>query len=152
MNLIKKLGAIKSYNRPVPVTEIILHDTVTSNAKVAISVLQQRGLGYHYLIEKDGTIVQLADPAMMTYHAAGYNKDTVGISYCCGGQFGPVNDVQVAASIDLINSIKGLLPRLKTIAGHKHRSKSGKIDPEGLTDAGFADVAAKTGLTFLRRR
>jgi N-acetyl-anhydromuramyl-L-alanine amidase AmpD len=144
MNIIDKKGVIVSLNRnpKYDVSEIILHDTVTPTADIAIKVLQQRGLGYHYLIEKNGDIIELVCPSKLTWHAAGYNQGTIGISFCCGGQFGAVNDIQKDAAVELIEDLKTKFP-LKTLAGHRHRSVKGKIDPEGCD---CMDMANRVGL------
>lgn len=40
--------------------------------------------GYHYLILRDGKIIQLLDESKITYGAYGHNKDSVHISYIGG--------------------------------------------------------------------
>ncbi len=136
---------------------IVLHDTVSPSLKSAENGLAERGLGYHYMIDKDGTCYEYADPFTTMNHAAGYNRNSVGISYVCGGQYGPVNDVQVAASIELINDhIKKLASTIRVITGHKHASKSGKVDPEWPEETNQVDnyymkmISEKTDLEFFK--
>jgi N-acetylmuramoyl-L-alanine amidase len=40
--------------------------------------------GYHYLIRKDGEIIQLLDESKMSYGAFGHNKECIHISYIGG--------------------------------------------------------------------
>lgn len=125
-------------------TEIIMHHTVTPTVKSAINALKARGLSYHYLIDKDGSIYELVDPNFKAWHAKGYNNNTIGISFVCGGKYGPVNEEQHKASIWLINYLKTKHP-INSLTGHKYRSAHGKIDPEGYD---FERVAKETGIDF----
>ncbi len=135
---------------------IVLHDTVTPTIKSAENALLDRGLGYHYMIDKDGTCYEYSVPSVTMNHAAGYNRNSVGVSYVCGGQFGSVNDVQIAASIELINYIKKLAPTIRVITEHKHASSSGKIDPQWAEETPHADeyymkmISEKTNLEFFK--
>lgn len=62
------------------VTEVILHETVTQSASATVAVLQQRGLGVHFIIGYDGTIYQHADLLDdETWHASEHNPMSVGI-------------------------------------------------------------------------
>jgi N-acetylmuramoyl-L-alanine amidase len=40
--------------------------------------------GYHYLIQRDGEIIQLLDESKITYGAYGHNQDSVHVSYIGG--------------------------------------------------------------------
>ena len=113
---------------------VILHHTVTPTIESAVSVLRERGLSYHYIIGKDGTVFEMADPHRIAEHAYGFNRDTIGIAFVGGGKFGPVNDIQIKASIKLINELKKEFSKLKTITGHKHVSRNGKSDPQWICD------------------
>lgn len=64
----------------LPVTELVLHETVTRSAKKAISVLQQRELGVHLLVAPNGVVTQHGDLAHdRLAHAGGHNGPSVGI-------------------------------------------------------------------------
>jgi len=120
---------------------IILHDTAGPTLRSAEETLKQRGLGYHYMIDRDGTCYEYAPPTVKMNHAVGYNGISVGISYVGGGGYGPVNDIQIQASIDLINKyIKPFTPTIRQITGHRHASNSGKIDPEWEGDSANTDA------------
>ena len=132
---------------------VVLHDTAGPTLHSAEETLKQRGLGYHYMIDKDGVCYEYALPSMKMSHAAGYNTGSVSISYVGGGGYGKVNDTQIQASIDLINEhITKLAHSLRAITGHKHASNSGKIDPEfdGDDDDYMNLISEKTGLEFLK--
>ncbi len=63
-----------------PVTEVILHDTVTASSRATVDVLNQRGLGVHFIIGPEGIIRQHGD--LVTdelWHASSHNDNSVGI-------------------------------------------------------------------------
>lgn len=63
-----------------PVTELIIHETVTTSAATTIKVLQRRELGVHFIIGPDGAVTQHNDLALdRVAHAPPHNKRSVGI-------------------------------------------------------------------------
>lgn len=109
------------------IDEIIIHCTATrpdwwrtrtSNQKVAEIKrwhVQERGwsdIGYHYLIDRNGTVVEGRPLGRTGAHVRGHNKGTVGVSLF-GGHGGDANDKfedhytpqQKTALIALINQI-----------------------------------------------
>lgn len=139
---------------------IVLHDTAGPTLSGAEATLKQRRLGYHYMIEKDGTTYEYAKPDVQMSHAAGFNARTVSISFVGGYVYGYVTELQMEAVIRLINErIKPLAPSIRYITGHKHVSPGRKVDPrfpgeppEGVDlakDAYYmSHIAHKVGLTF----
>jgi hypothetical protein len=74
------VAEFKGKPRRVPVTELILHETVTRDVKTTVRVLQKRRLGIHFIIGPDGSITQHADPALVRLeHGAPHNVRSVGI-------------------------------------------------------------------------
>jgi hypothetical protein len=64
----------------IPVTELVLHETVTTSVKTTIAVLRRRALGVHFIIGPDGAITQHNDLALdRVAHASPHNKRSVGI-------------------------------------------------------------------------
>ena len=108
---------------------IILHHTAGGTLKGAEDTLRKRGLAYHYMIDKDGSIHRYHSPTDYAAHAAGHNQGSIGIAFVGGGTFGPVNSNQYDALIGLITVLMEKHPTIATITGHKHVSTSGKIDP-----------------------
>ena len=160
MNIINRKGVLKAHGIQDP-DMIILHDTVSPTVRSAENGLTARGLGYHYIIEKNGDVYQYASPKSMMWHAKDYNTGTIGISYVGGGPYGEVNDVAIAASIELINSLKEDCSKLTMITAHKYASVSGKIDPrfpgdpengakESVDDPYMTHIADATGLDFVK--
>jgi hypothetical protein len=66
-------GAIQS------VDLLVLHTTLTYDARTVVPVLMARGLSTHLLVDWDGTIYQLADVGLMALHAGEVNQRSVGI-------------------------------------------------------------------------
>lgn len=62
------------------VTELIVHETVTSTARAAVDVLQRRGLGVHLVIGTDGAVYQHADLIDdECRHAVGFDATSIGL-------------------------------------------------------------------------
>lgn len=112
------------------------------------------------MIEQNGHCVEYGTPNDRMNHAAGFNTNTVSISFIGGGGYGAVTEAQIDACIGLINTqIKPQGPLITTITGHKHCSPKRKIDPQfpGESPSGtnlaidktFMDrIANATGLAF----
>lgn len=79
--------------RPPPPAEVakhirkfVLHHDGLTSAEQCWNVLQnERGLSCHFLIDNDGTIYQTIDLAYMAYHAAIFNRDSIGVEICSRG-------------------------------------------------------------------
>lgn len=74
------LDSLRNAPRPGAVTQLVLHETVTSSARATVDVLQQRKLGVHFIVGPDGVVYQHADLADdETWHAMDHNPMSVGI-------------------------------------------------------------------------
>jgi hypothetical protein len=78
----------RNQTRRGPVTEVILHETVTRSHDATVKVLQPatagnpggRGLGVHFIVEADGMVYQHGDLATdLLWHAGQHNGPSVGI-------------------------------------------------------------------------
>jgi hypothetical protein len=66
--------------RVCDVTEVIIHETVTSSAQATLDVLQQRNLGVHFIVGSDGTVHQHGDlKDDFLWHASEHNPQSIGI-------------------------------------------------------------------------
>jgi hypothetical protein len=62
------------------VTELVIHETVTTSVDTTIAVLQRRKLGVHFIIGPDGAVTQHNDLTLdRVAHAPPHNKRSVGI-------------------------------------------------------------------------
>ena len=63
-----------------PVTEIVVHESVTRSAASTVAVLQRRKLGVHLIVAPDGRVTQHGDLAHQRLaHAGGHNGPSVGL-------------------------------------------------------------------------
>ena len=141
-------------NEPTNWTGIEIHYTVTQNAADAISVLGNRGLSYHYLIDKDGTRTMLIDPDYIAWHGGNDNSRFIGISLVnlgndiasinlpdatpaeewvklASGRYGtwePYTAAQESTLVSLVNELKGKYSAITYINGHEDNSAQ-KNDP-----------------------
>lgn len=58
---------------------IVTHWDVCTSADSCKRVLEKRGISTHFVIDNDGTIVQLVDPNNIAWHAKGANNLSIGI-------------------------------------------------------------------------
>jgi len=84
----KSVYKFNNQKRTSPVTEIVVHETVTRSWQSTVSVLQPpspsnpggRNLGVHFIADHDGTIYQHGDLALdELWHASQHNGVSVGI-------------------------------------------------------------------------
>ena len=114
-------------------TEIIVHCTATPEGR---EVTQQdlyrwhvvdRGwsdIGYHYLIQLDGTVVPCRPMGKDGAHVKGHNKGTVGVSYAGGvDASGKAKDTRTSAQkralTDLLMDLLVKYPSITKISGHR---------------------------------
>jgi hypothetical protein len=125
------------------INTVILHWTAGSSVGSDFKTLQNKGYGYHFLIDKEGNIFQ-GGPLNGTLSHAGdsygpngsyTNATSIGISFSTRGdekkEVGSTkfNKAQIEAAINIIADIKNTLPNLKYISGHQWVSPGRKIDP-----------------------
>ena len=93
---------------------IVLHWTASNTAKIAIEWLDMRKngkgtVGYNYIIEKDGVVYMLADPAERWMHNTGlggrYDMNVIAISFVNKGD-GIFTEEQYRACRELIEKLK----------------------------------------------
>lgn len=132
-----------------PVTEIFIHCTATPSdwrqndtSKQRLEAIRQmhikeRGwsdIGYHWLIDRDGTVMPGRKETVIGAHVAGHNTGTIGISLF-GGLTSQTHDAflknftsrQGLALFDLVDDIRART-NIKMIRGH-NQVDSGKACP-----------------------
>jgi N-acetylmuramoyl-L-alanine amidase len=123
-----------------PLNEIIVHCTATRPnwmagrhisekvAEIRRWHVDERGwaaIGYHYLIDRDGTVAPGRPLEQVGAHTKGKNTGTIGIALM-GGHGSAKNDPfeknftpeQAASLRDLIESLKAKYPGIKSVTGH----------------------------------
>ncbi len=88
------------------ITDIILHCTATPEGKAVTVASIKAGhlargfkdIGYHYIIDLDGTIHKGRDESIIGAHCTGFNAHSIGISYIGGvDKNGKPKDTRTAA-------------------------------------------------------
>jgi hypothetical protein len=81
MELIEEICRFKSYaRRPgVPTDTLVVHESVTPSMDRTLVVLQRKGCGVHFLIDRDGTVYKLMSVERYVAHAGKLNRRSVGI-------------------------------------------------------------------------
>lgn len=104
---------------------IVVHCTATPQSTTIESIknywrndLGWSNVGYHYMIQADGTIVQIADESLITNGVRGYNKDSIHVCWI-GGQIKDNRTKQQRESlIRKLSELKAKYPQA-TIQGHR---------------------------------
>ena len=104
---------------------IVLHCTATSqDAKVSSIVnywknkLNWKSVGYHYLIDKNGVVHQLAEDKEITNGVKGYNSVSIHISYIGGKDIDDRTEEQKEAQRVLVKMLHNKYPKA-VIQGHR---------------------------------
>lgn len=117
MKLVKSTTKFAVYGTHTPTT-ITLHHTA-GGLIGSEDYLKLKGLGYHYMIDKDGTIHKYNSCREVVGHSSKANRGYIGISYVAGGdKLGPVNNIQLEASIALIEDIVNRYPSIQSVSDH----------------------------------
>jgi peptidoglycan hydrolase-like protein with peptidoglycan-binding domain len=118
MNIIDKRNSLASsrttsYRRRAKsaIKNIAIHHSATSSgsaeafARYHVNQLGWPGIGYHYVVDKDGLISLCHDLEVVSYHVGNSNSFTVGI--CMVGDFRTqsLTDAQRQATLDLTRSL-----------------------------------------------
>jgi N-acetyl-anhydromuramyl-L-alanine amidase AmpD len=121
---------------------IVIHCTATTNKKpVELESIRQEHLrrgfsdiGYHYVIEPNGSVLVGRPESVAGAHAAGYNAHSIGISLV-GGLGGPDKRNPGAYTLNQWDSLRNLvLALLERYPGSRvcgHRDLSPDLDGDG---------------------
>jgi N-acetylmuramoyl-L-alanine amidase len=96
------------------------------------NTLKWKSVGYHYLISADGTIEQLAEESQTTNGVAGFNSNSIHVSYKGGVENGKPKDTrtpdQKYALEVLVHKLKKKYPNA-IVQGHRDFPKVAKACP-----------------------
>jgi N-acetylmuramoyl-L-alanine amidase len=95
-----------------------------------------KGIGYHFVVQPDGTVEQGRPIDEQGAHVSGHNKDTIGIALAGGRDSKPddaptdhYSDRQLKAASKLVNALKLVLPNGGAITLHGHNEFANKACP-----------------------
>ena len=123
------LDFVSLYNRDDTDMIVIHHtgnpyDDDLSAEQIHTSHLMQgwSGIGYHYVIRKDGTIEEGRPEWAVGAHAQGYNWNSVGIHLCGNFEYAEPTQAQIESASYLIGYLCDkycLIPTAETVKGHR---------------------------------
>ena len=116
---------------------IILHATAGKSGQSSVEWLWKINLGYHYIIERDGTIIvgvprgEVADHAGISkgWAGKGCNSYTIGVSFANMDNGELLTKAQILACDELCAELVRKEPGLKFVSCHKYVSPGRKTDP-----------------------
>lgn len=127
--------------RNAEIDMLVIHST-PQKADEAISILEERKLSSHYVMDLDGKIIKCVDEKKRAWHAGkgfwrgetNINDRSIGIEICqmdCGQT--PFNDIQIEKLIHFCKKIiRKYKIRPEMIVGHSDTAPARKYDP-GMT-------------------
>lgn len=134
-----------------PITEIIVHCTATPEGRdCTVADIDRwhkqkgwKGIGYHYVVYRDGTIHPGRPVARTGAHCYGHNRYSIGIAYV--GGLAPDGktpkdtrtEAQKTALVHLLQRLRQLYPKA-TI--HGHRDFARKACPSFDATAEYAEI------------
>lgn len=141
--------------RKRPCTTIVLHGTAGASGASSVSWLRQIGLSYHYVVDRDGSVIKCAPTSRVAFHAGksvGPEGENVN-DYSIGIAFANLEDGRdkiTLAQLDAVASlVKQLEPEfpLKWVTTHYAISPRRKTDPVMLKAVDLIAFAARVNLT-----
>jgi N-acetyl-anhydromuramyl-L-alanine amidase AmpD len=144
----KQFNSLLSYqtsqfadNRPSGnIDMIIYHHTGGGDVAGAIVALNSQNLSSHYIVDRNGKIIQTVDPQKAARHAIDFNNYSIGIEIVNpNGNKNPYTEEQYRSLELLTEYLLKKYPSIKTLTGHEDVDRrtefsTGKIDPGSLFD------------------
>lgn len=106
--------------------------------------VSQTGNSGHFYIDRDGSVTRYVGVERIAHHTFGYNPRSIGIELVNLGRYPHWTDsrhqdfseaypaAQISALLDLLAHLRGVLPKLRWIAGHEdldRREEPASDDP-----------------------
>lgn len=137
--IVDKSPAFSHFNkRTQAIRAIVIHHTVTGNAKGTERVLEQRGFSTHFEVSRDGQVIRYMDPDKYAVLASNWANDrtiAIDLTHLAGATW---PEVQVAATARLVADLVA-----------KYRLPTG-VAPDGIRFNNWAEVPGRVGI--LRHR
>lgn len=119
------------------------------------------GIGYHFLVRKDGSVHEGRPVETIGAHASGANSDSIGICFEGNFEIEQMGATQKEAGAELVTHLKKLYPSIETVGKHKDYCSTacpGRYFPfdyiakgkEANTEAKTEDKKDESALTTLK--
>jgi hypothetical protein len=127
-------------SRVRPPSTVVLHATAGSSLSGAVSWLRLRGLSYHYIVDKDGSVHKCAPVSRVAFHAGrsigpegpDVNRYSVGVSLVnMNNGLDPYPEPQFLSAVRLVAQLFRAEPSLVWLTTHAWVSPGRKTDPLG---------------------
>lgn len=108
------------------------------------------GIGYHFLVRKDGSVHEGRPIDTVGAHTYGVNSESVGVCFEGNFETEKMPDVQRNAGAELVSYIRKLFPTIKTVGKHNDYGATacpGKNFPFDVIAAGVTDKVENTTKT-----
>jgi N-acetylmuramoyl-L-alanine amidase len=110
---------------------IVVHCTATAHNTKVENILKYwkkigwKNVGYHYLIEANGKVNQLAEESQITNGVKGYNSQSIHVSYIGGKSEDDRTEKQKDSLKIIVRQLKDKYPNAK-VQGHRDFLTKGK--------------------------
>lgn len=108
------------------ITDLTIHHTATGNDYTPIDAARYHtrekgwpGIGYHFMIARNGTVYQTNSLQTVSYHNGFNNTSAVGVALVGNFTVGKPTEKQLNALVELAKELKKDLPSLQRMVGHK---------------------------------
>lgn len=112
------------------IKRIILHhsavtgQTAEDYARYHVQSRGWAGIGYHFVIEKNGDIIQGNNLETVSYHASGKNTESIGISLSGNFMTEQPTDAQIKSLKQLVAHLRATLNKSLPVSGHKDHGQT----------------------------
>lgn len=124
--------------RKRPITTIVVHATAGASAMSSVNWLRVVANSYHYLIDRDGSVIKAVPVSRVAFHAgrsvgpegANVNEYSIGIAFANRDDGKEqITEAQMVALVGLCKEIEANVPTVKWLTTHKRISPGRKVDP-----------------------
>lgn len=124
MNIIETNFIFGALSNRSATTELYYHHVAGNMSASAIHAMHKNtngwaGIGYHFVVDKDGKIYRGRPVGAIGAHATGYNSNSVAIVFNGNFESEKMSEAQKQAGKELTTYILSLYPTIKTIRRHK---------------------------------
>lgn len=113
-----------------------------------------RDIGYHWIVEKDGSVVAGRPESQVGAHVTGWNTESIGVCFAGHGDVQPWTDAQRVAGVALVAELTLRHSVLvENVYGHRELNQGRKSCPGTLVDLdAFRNMVSRRRLMYHQTR